>query len=523
MSRRDRNRSQGNGTPLGRPPPAGRSGSRVPGGRRPDGHRSGGESGRPRAGPGGSGGARAGGDWGGAGAVVLRRDGGAFGADLGGARPREPPPHASVPLPAAYAHYAISIVVDPDRGPSPAARPWHHSDLRHIALSAFFADLGYQAVLALFPLYLVLHLGAPVWLFGLSQALAYGPGALFGWFGGRWGDRYGRRKIALLGNAGLPLLALIGFASTPAVAIALLAVGWWARNLRSPPRRAMVTECVPPPDHASAFGFLHALDVGGGMLAAGYAFVLLVGGVPYSVILFLTALPLVVSTLVLLPVRVGRHPMPAPAPPARSEAPEPSRPSEGQWLVTAVLAATVLYGFASYSIGFPVLTTAVSTGRAALGVLVFVAFLGASALTGLGVGRLRTRRIRWLALGGYGTAALGSAVLALGAAGGGPLPLFLAGAALLGIALGVVETLEPTLIAFVSAAHRRASDLARLTAFRSLGLFVANLFLGLLYVVSPAYPYLYALTAAAAAATLLLGLASRIGRTGDLPAPNRPR
>ncbi|MHB1435763.1 MAG: MFS transporter [Thermoplasmata archaeon] len=400
--------------------------------------------------------------------------------------------------------------------PSDPAHRGRPPDLWRISFSAFFADLGYQAVLALFPLYLVLHLGAPVWVFGLSQALAYGPGALFGYWGGRLGDRYGRRKVALFGNAFLPLLALIGLAGVPWLAVLLLAVGWWARNLRSPPRRALVTEAVPAADHGSAFGLLHALDVGGGMLAAVYAFLLLEGGVPYGDILLGTALPLVVSTAVLWGVRAGRSPPTIP-PPAPRPAPSASPASAGaaRWLVSAILSATLLYGFASYSIGFPVLSTAQATGVPAFGVLVFIAFLGVSALVGLAVGGIRVGRVRLLALGGYGLAAAGSALLAIGSAGLGGLPVFLGGAGTLGAALGVVETFEPTLIARAVPEHRHAREFGRLTAFRSAGLFVANLVLGLLFVVNPAYPYLYALLAAGAAAILIVAMLPRIGAAGD--------
>jgi MFS family permease len=404
----------------------------------------------------------------------------------------------------------------------PTLGTWRTPDLWRISFSAFFADLGYQAVLALFPLYLVLHLGAPVWVFGVSQALAYGPGALFGYWGGRWGDRYGRRKVALLGNAFLPLLALIGLAGTPWLAVLLLAAGWWARNFRSPPRRALVTESVEASHQGEAFGFLHALDVGGGMLAAVYAFLLLEGGAPYSGILLGTGIPLILSTLILSRVRVGRSPRPSSSPPPPVASPEGDQATaSGRWLVGAVLAATLLYGFASYSLGFPVLTTAQSTHTPAFGVLVFIAFLGVSALVGLGIGRVRLRRARGLALGGYGVAAVGSGALAVAASGFGGLAIFLVGAGLLGAALGVIETFEPTLLARVVPASRRSREFGRLTAFRSVGLFAANLILGVLFAVNPAYPYLYALGAAGAAALLMLGLLPRIGTAGDVDAVAR--
>jgi hypothetical protein len=275
---------------------------------------------------------------------------------------------------------------------------------------------------------------------------------------------------------------------------------------------------VPAAHHGSAFGFLHALDVGGGMLAAIYAFLLLMGGVPYRDILLATALPLVASTAVLWGVRVGRRP-PTPWAPGSSPTPTtvPPGASAARGLVGAILAATLLYGFASYSIGFPVLSTAQATGVPAFGILIFIAFLGVSALVGLAVGGIRVGRVRLLALGGYGLASVGSGLLALGAAGFGGIATFLAGAGLLGAALGVVETFEPTLLARVVPYDRRSHEFGRLTAARSLGLFVANLLLGLLFVVNPSYPYLYAFAAAGAAALLIVTLLPRIGSVGDAP------
>ncbi|PSN88913.1 hypothetical protein B9P99_05690, partial [Candidatus Marsarchaeota G1 archaeon OSP_B] len=43
----------------------------------------------------------------------------------------------------------------------------------YISFSAFFADLGYQAALSLFSIYLVYLLKAPVYLYGIAEALNY--------------------------------------------------------------------------------------------------------------------------------------------------------------------------------------------------------------------------------------------------------------------------------------------------------------------------------------------------------------
>ena len=67
----------------------------------------------------------------------------------------------------------------------------------------------------------------------------------------------------------IPLLSLSALIASPAAATGLLTGGWWARNLRTPSRRVMLVEAVPDEaSRSSAFGFLHALDVGGGALAA---------------------------------------------------------------------------------------------------------------------------------------------------------------------------------------------------------------------------------------------------------------
>ncbi|MGC8624886.1 MAG: MFS transporter, partial [Phycisphaerae bacterium] len=117
---------------------------------------------------------------------------------------------------------------------------WLTRNVLLISLSACFADLGYQAVLAIFPLFLVINLHAAVWIFALATAISYGPGALFGLIGGRLGDRFGHKKVAIIGNLFIPLLSLTGLATAPISAVALFASGWWARNFRSPPRRSLL-------------------------------------------------------------------------------------------------------------------------------------------------------------------------------------------------------------------------------------------------------------------------------------------
>ncbi len=388
-----------------------------------------------------------------------------------------------------------------------------------IAMSAFCADLGYQAVLAVFPLFLVLRLHASVALFGIAMAVAYGPGALAGYVGGRVGDRTGRKRAAIWGNAFIPLLSLIGAASGAVTAMTLLATGWWARNFRSGPRRAMLTEVVTPENQGKAFGFLHALDVGGGTLAAIYAFLMVAVLVPYRIVLLVTMVPLVASTIVLLPVRAGLQ-RPS-AEPSASRAAEPSRPSpsSNRSIYRAVLIATALYGFSSYSAGFPILTIAQGTKSGALGVLSYVIFLGVSAATGLFAGRWAKSAARSLSLFGYLAAGVGSAGIAVSyALHWGVIGMYLA-MAVLGFALGVIETLEPTLIAKLAPGAKTSGGMGSLLASRSTGLFVANIILGILYHFGPEYSYAYATAMAICGALVLLTVDQRVRRR---PSPAVP-
>ena len=390
---------------------------------------------------------------------------------------------------------------------------WRNRDVWAISLSACFADLGYQSVLAGFPLFLVIALHQPVWEFGLASALSYGGGALFAYVGGRLGGRVGHRRLALIGNAAIPLLSLSALVASPAAAIGLLTGGWWARNLRTPSRRVMLVEAVPDEaSRSSAFGFLHALDVGGGALAGVYVLVAVLSHLEFRWIFLGTAIPLAISTFSLSRARTGVPATTSQRAGPRSSAPRPPtrKPAESQPLPAAgaLLAAAALYGFTSYSVGFPVLTVAQTGHHLAYGIAAFLVFQAVSAATGylLG-GRLGTgipSQFANLGILGYLAAGLGAVMLAAGYATDAGTVELLVGVAVLGFALGVVETLEPSLMAALRPGRSAGRGFGALSSARSVGLFVGNLALGLLYGLGPAWSYTYAAVVAAAAALVVL-------------------
>ncbi len=476
-----------------------------------------------------------------------------------------------------------------------SSEKWRTHDVWAISLSAFFADLGYQGVLAGLPLFMVITLHASVALYGLAMALGFGGGSLIAYLGSRLGDRIGHRKLAIIGNSAIPLLSLTALVASPVAAITFFCTGWWARNLRSPSRRVMLTKSTTESTRTRAFGFLHALDIGGGIFAGIYMIVSIAEGLSYRYVFLGTIIPLVVSTFCLTitdhgldhspdgqPAPHGRSnesgALPAngdasseidaetagdPAttttttaadaavaatatttaadtavaatatdtgvtagptgkvvtgssgiPPTGSSTSSSGKPPTGSSgkpmlprnAILAILAATVLFGFSSYSVGFPILTASRGAHSPALGLVAFLVFNTVSAATGMTLsgylGSTWHRRFRNLGIFGYLPAAIGAALLGISAALKLPYLVILLSIAILGLSLGIVETLEPSIMSVIR--PEGGSGFGLLSAYRSAGLFAGNLIMGLLYTLGAAWSYGYAAIVAFAGASILL-------------------
>ncbi|MDA8349986.1 MAG: MFS transporter, partial [Pseudomonadota bacterium] len=312
-----------------------------------------------------------------------------------------------------------------------------------LCFSAFSADLGYQGVTALFPLYLVFQLHASLYAYGVVTAIAFGGGAFVGYLGGLAGDRFDRKAVAVAGNVLIPLMALAGLAHSLDLSALLYVLGWWARYFRSPPRRALLVGATPPQERSRAFGTLHALDIGGGMLSALLALGALWMKIPIGTVMLWAVLPLLASTVLLLLVRreeVYAQQTPG-APSADARVPR-------QTVLLALLVSATLYGFSFYNLGFPIVTATAehAAARYEWGVLAYVVYLGVSALTGYVLGTRRTSSGRAVWLFGYLPSALGSGLIGLSVALAlQPAAIYFA-VAVLGFGMGAVETFEPTLV-----------------------------------------------------------------------------
>ena len=369
-----------------------------------------------------------------------------------------------------------------------------------LSFSAFFADLGYQAAIAIFPIFLVVVLKAPSYEYGLASAAAFGVGAFFGYLGGLAGDKFGNKWVAVAGNLLIPLISLVGLAAGPITAIALFSGGWWARNFRSPPRRVMLVNSSSVEHRGKVFGFLHMLDIGGGFVSVVLLLALFINGVTLQKILLLTSIPLLISTALLVVSKDGK---PKPSKPSASELGTNRSKRINSGAYRGIILATALYGFSSYSLGFPILTIEQKAGSF-LGMASYGVYLLVSALTGYYIGSKRLNRIKALGTIGYLLSGLGTIFIGLAYLFRLGYPALYLGVGILGFSLGVIETLEPTLISLMKSAKHVGRGMGSLTASRSIGIFSANLIMGLLYVMDPVYSYTYAGLVAIIAAAVVL-------------------
>ncbi len=362
-----------------------------------------------------------------------------------------------------------------------------NKEVLKIAFSAFFADLGYQAVVASFPLLLVFYFHVPVYIYGIVESFSYGVGLFFSFLGGALADRFGSKRVAVFGNSLIVFLSFTGLAKDSLQAIALFLSGWFMRNFRSPARRTMLVEVTEEEERKRAFGVLHALDVAGGVLAIAYLTAALYFGVPFSAILPFTAIPIVVSTILLVFTR------------RRKKASTNSNKVNVR-VVLGVLFATALFGISTYSPGFPIITVTQSTHQLYLGALTYGVYLGSSAIFGYVFSLVRVDDFKGLTLG-Y----LLSAIASLGFVFLFPLreiglyPMVF----LLGIAMAAAETFEPTIISKV-AGQNVGMGMGLLSLARGIGYFVGNTTMGFLYALGYAYAYTFAFAVSLASAIIIL-------------------
>lgn len=385
------------------------------------------------------------------------------------------------------------------------SKPWLTRDSLLLSLSAFFADLGYQGVTALYPLYVVLELHRSPLLYGLISGLGFGVGSLFALVGGKLGDKFPKKTIIIIGNLGILLLAFSGISSTLWISGLLFMGGWWFRYLRTPSRRALLVQVTAPEHRTKVFGFLHGLDIGGGLLSIIFAITLLLLHLSVGHILIFSAIPILISTLVIIPVGTSKlYPVEKVLKRTSTTAEEAAtQHKRQQHIFIAILAASALYGFSFYNLGFPVLSAAIISKAMIAGLATYGLYLGVSAISGWLLGSANMKGLRPLWKWGFLPSALASFIIAINALLHGGVWLFYPAVALLGLGMGAVETYEPAMAASLRNSNNISSGMGWLSMARSLGQFGSNFIMGALFVVGESYAYIFAGSAALLAAIVL--------------------
>ncbi len=383
---------------------------------------------------------------------------------------------------------------------------WLSRDALLLSLSAFFADLGYQGVTALYPLFVVIELHQSPLVYGLITGMGFGVGSLFALIGGKLGDKLPKKPIIIIGNLGILLLAFSGVSHQIWISGLLFMGGWWFRYLRTPPRRAMLVSSTKPEYRSKVFGFLHALDIGGGMLSIIVAISFLLLHVSPGHIIIFSAVPLIISSLMLLPVGKSRqYPIEVKTNETTTlSATKASRSARNRRrMFMAIIIATGLYGFSYYNLGFPVLSATKASRMAVVGLAVFGVYLGVSAVSGWFLGRRNMKGLRPLWGYGFLPSALASLLIAINAAIRGGVWVIYPAVAILGLGMGAIETYEPAMTASLRTSGDVSSGMGWLSVARSLGQFGANFVMGALFVLGEAYAYVFAAATALIAAAIL--------------------
>ncbi|MEM0117829.1 MAG: MFS transporter [Conexivisphaerales archaeon] len=384
-------------------------------------------------------------------------------------------------------------------------RNWLTRDSLLLCLSAFFADMGYQAVSAIFPVFLVLELKQPAYIYGLLLAVSYGLGSFWSFVGGKLGDRYSKKVLSITGNLLIPLMSFSVLFGNVAAISSFFIFGWWGRYFRTPTRRAWLVEVTDPDFRAKVFGFLHALDIGGGIIAVAYSILLLLLNYPIKAIMLITSLPLFVSTFLLIPAGVTKHPNYEKVQNTELKGYDEENEKSNSRLFRLILISATLFGFSYYSFGFPIITVAESRAGELLAILSFGLYLSVSAVSGYVLGsarRLNPLSALWGL--GYAIAAVSSAVLGISYLLRYSSPFYMLGAAGLGFATGAIETFEPVLVSLLGRSRSLSGRMGWLSSSRAIGLFVSNSMMGLLFQLSQFDSYMYAAITSLVAALILI-------------------
>ena len=361
--------------------------------------------------------------------------------------------------------------------------------VRALGWTSFLTDLSSEAIYPLLPAFVIRELGGSAVSVGLIDGVANAVAALVRLPSGALSDRLGRRPLVLLGY-GLSAVVrpLMGLVTSPLAAVVVRAADRFGKGIRSAPRDALVADLVEPAIRGRAFGHIRALDHAGAALG------------PLVAMLFLLLFPGRERTLFLLAVVPGLLTLAViwkfvRDPPRRTIATgqtalEPHLGRQQRLL----LASVGVWALGASSEQFLLLRAAQLGVPAALVPLVWLGISLAKSFAATHAGRLADRwHPRAALVSGWLAFAAAYAGLACSSHPAAALPLM----GLVGIAYGLAEPAERSLVARFSAVERQGSGFGWYALVQGLMALPAGLLAGWLWQQGPHGPaWAFAATAA---------------------------
>ncbi|HET9483714.1 MAG TPA: MFS transporter [Xanthomonadales bacterium] len=330
---------------------------------------------------------------------------------------------------------------------------WLTRNLLLLGLASLFTDLSSHVVFPLVPLFVTSVLGAGGVAVGLIEGTAETVSALLKGWAGKWSDHLRRRQPFVVAGYAVSTAVklLFAFASSWPLVLFARATERIGKGLRSAPRDAIVADEVPAQARGRAFGFQRAMDASGAFLGALAAWWML-GFLDFREIFLWAVLPGVLGVAAAMLVREPAHPAGV-RDPAQPRAPRPRFRDLPRELKLAILGCAV-FALGQFGIAFFLLSAKAEGLGNRDAMLLYVVFNAANALASMPAGRLSDRFGR-LALLIVGYAVFVLACIAAFVADG--VPVLLAGFAVYGVAMAIVDGTQRALVADLAPPPLRAT------------------------------------------------------------------
>jgi MFS family permease len=358
-------------------------------------------------------------------------------------------------------------------------RRWLTRNVAAIGLASLFSDVSHEMATTILPAFLATQMGTSALALGLIEGVADGLASYFKLVGGWVTDRIGRRKPAVVSGYLLTTLATSSFALAAhwTMILGSRTLAWVARGFRTPGRNALLTDSVEQEHYGRAFGFERAMDTVGAVVGPLLALGLVGAGLGYRWVFAVTLIPglLAATSMAFLVQERSRAP--------RVEARllgDIKRLPHGYWPFLLVIGVFGLGQFAPTLLVLRATQLLTPLHGAAQGasyaMALYVLFNIVQAASSYTIGAL-SQRLGSVKLLGIGYALFAAAALGFALTGAAWMSL-IGWFILAGVAVGIIEAMEPTATAELLPEDLRGTGFGVLGAANGIGDFLSSALVG---------------------------------------------